>query len=75
MNKQIFIVVLFFSFIFISGCATNVPCGGWDLAGETICECDGELIKDICSEDADCDGETYLCEGTCGSCIYEGIEN
>jgi hypothetical protein len=53
--------------------AGAVPCGGWDTFGEVVCGCAGQLDKDICPSDAQCDGETYLCKGICGACrCYRG---
>ncbi|MFH1424158.1 MAG: hypothetical protein ABIG20_00585 [archaeon] len=46
-------------------------CGGWSYfdGGEFICECDGELIKNMsCPPNAMCDGGTYYCTGKCGEC-------
>ncbi len=55
--------------------AGAMPCGGWDTFGEVVCECDGQLDRDICPSDAQCDSETYLCKGTCRGCrCYQGSQ-
>lgn len=51
----------------------SVPCGGWDTSGEIRCECSGKLIKPPCPIGASCDGASYICEGQCANCCYDGI--
>jgi len=65
---------LIFNYIFGIGWWYYIPfkerCGGWDLTGETICECSGMLIKPKCPPGALCDGGTYYCIfGKCGECM------
>jgi len=52
---------------------TGATCGGWDISGETICECSGKIIKPTCAPDAFCGSASYICEGQCGKCCYRGI--
>ena len=74
--KKIFIVFFIFGLILISACTKTVPCGGWNMAEQILCECDGEYNTTGCPTGMHCENGNYYCQGTCGECkCYVGPES
>ncbi|MDD5621107.1 MAG: hypothetical protein PHS27_00715 [Candidatus Pacebacteria bacterium] len=88
MNKKILIIssvvliiiMVVVALYFITKPVTTggvMPCGGWDMFGDTVCQCSGKLVKFQCPENALCDAGQNKCYGQCGVCkCYQGpVEN
>lgn len=70
---SVVIVFLIFNYMTGLGWWYYIPwkeiCGGWNTAGESLCECSGILVKPACPPGAVCDSASYYCVfGTCGMC-------
>jgi len=78
----IIVAVVFLSFlyyVFGIGYWFFIPfkerCGGWNIVGETVCECSGILIKPKCPLHFLCDSGSYYCLlGKCGECQNLEVE-